>query len=1201
MSLSKIEMVGFKSFMNPITLQFKEGITAILGPNGCGKTNIVDAVRWVLGEQSARQLRGAKMENVIFNGTQTHKPMGYASVNLTINNERGQFPLDFAEILITRKVYRSGVSEYFINKAPCRLKDIRDLFADTGTGSHSYSVIEQEMIDWVLNDVHGERRLMFEEAAGIVKYRMRREEAQRKLSLTEADLVRLEDILEELRKQVRSLKYQMAKAKRYQLVRERIRRWELIHLRRQLAAVIAERRAAEVELSTIEGATETEDHSLGALERRVEEARAAHIELEKKRTELQNRRYDIRRKIQSSEEKLIQFTERQSQARSRIERAEREVEEAGKRLAQIAERTAEVSGHRDATASGISAAESALAALGADLRGLAERIQDLTSRLIGMKQTELDFLQDQARAKSAIEHFEQLLGELDARSSETKEKILETEKEGKVLSAERARKNAACGELEEVVHGLEGERGELMDSLEAEEKILFERERALAEKRAELLHLRSKHDLLERMKENFEGYPAGARRLLAGGDGRVKGPLVDLLKVDDRYRPACEAALAGVLDGVVVDSFSSALDLVKELAEKGSGRVRLFGEGAARPGRAAEVRGIAGCLGKLGSFVTAEAPLSHIMNGLLGSVFLFEDASRALDFALSEAGAGMIAVTLSGVACSREAGIYFAGAAAEEFSLLGRSGDLERMKEAIPALEREITVLVGQCDAERRTREGFQARVREIDGETQSAREEFSRRRDELQSIEKDQAMRKEKVALLLKSIDDIETSRFEILSKLEETRRSIKLQEENSEGALAVAVEGELALLQKRREEIEASLTERKIALASLRGAFEKDGEELKGIGEMEREFRGMVEERRRDTEASGRELAELEQSIAAERVVVRERLEEERSYERGLEELVGALEEKRSEAESAEKELKARKAERERIFEKLNEIKITLSALDTRMRDLVDKGKEMYGEDLACYLDGSELPLTDEEAAVTREMLNREKDKLESIGPVNLAAVEEFNEKKTRLDFLESQKADLVGAKEELAEAIKKINVRARSQFLETFDLVRANFQETFRILFEGGEADLALSDGSDPLEADVIITGRPKGKRLQDISLLSGGERALTALALLFALYKAKPSPFCIFDEVDAPLDDANIQRFLRMLQAFKKDTQFVIITHNKRTMEVAETLYGVTMEERGISRVVSVDFKGIEKVLSNRAVSERALIPSEVSSN
>jgi chromosome segregation protein len=388
---------------------------------------------------------------------------------------------------------------------------------------------------------------------------------------------------------------------------------------------------------------------------------------------------------------------------------------------------------------------------------------------------------------------------------------------------------------------------------------------------------------------------------------------------------------------------------------------------------------------------------------------------------------------------------------------------------------------------------------------------------------------------------------------------------------------------------------------LASLNGALEKDREEQRGLCEMETQFRGIVEERRREISASEEEIIALAAAMDQERSVARGLLDEESSYERGLEGLAGDLEERRASADAAEKELKERKTERERIFERLNETKIALSKLDISMRGLVEKAREMYDADLNCYLEGTELPLSDEEAAVTREMLDREKKKLESIGPVNLAAVEEYNENKTRLDFLEEQKADLVKAKEELMEAIKKINARARSQFLETYDIVRKNFQETFRILFEGGEADLNLSEGSDPLEAEIIITARPKGKRLQDIALLSGGERALTALALLFALYKAKPSPFCIFDEVDAPLDDANVQRFLRMLQVFKRDTQFIIITHNKRTMEVAETLYGVTMEERGVSRVVSVDIEGIEKVLRNRAASEHVLVPSEASSN
>jgi chromosome segregation protein len=313
--------------------------------------------------------------------------------------------------------------------------------------------------------------------------------------------------------------------------------------------------------------------------------------------------------------------------------------------------------------------------------------------------------------------------------------------------------------------------------------------------------------------------------------------------------------------------------------------------------------------------------------------------------------------------------------------------------------------------------------------------------------------------------------------------------------------------------------------------------------------------------------------------------------------------LEEKRGLISGIEGKLKERKAERDAIFEKINDLRVNLSSIETRMNDLVDRGRELYGEDLGSFLQGTEVPLTEEERLITKEMLDTEKRKLESLGPVNLAAVEEYDEKKHRFEFLTSQKDDLVKAREELEEAIKKINRRARKMFLETFSAVKGNFSEIFEILFEGGEADLLLGEGSDPLEADIIIRARPKGKRIQDISLLSGGERALTALALLFALYKAKPSPFCIFDEVDAPLDDANIQRFVRMLKAFAEDTQFIIITHNKRTMEAADQLFGVTMEEKGVSRLVSVDLAGIEDLLARRqpASKKKETAAAPVSSN
>jgi len=413
--------------------------------------------------------------------------------------------------------------------------------------------------------------------------------------------------------------------------------------------------------------------------------------------------------------------------------------------------------------------------------------------------------------------------------------------------------------------------------------------------------------------------------------------------------------------------------------------------------------------------------------------------------------------------------------------------------------------------------------------------------------------------------------------------------------------IETELAGRTGEKAELETALTEKKIRLASLHGIIDKQREEIRGLGEMEKQFSAIVAQRAEEISAAKEESSKLASLTAEERESVKGLIEQESSFQEEIDSLLGILEEKRSAIAGMESDLKARRSERERIFNLINEVKIRLSTIDTRMRDLVEKGREVYGADLGCCLEGVETPLTAEEQAVTPEMLENEKRKLESLGPVNLGAIEEYDEKKERLDFLESQKQDLVKAKGELEEAITKINKKARSLFLETFNTVRGYFGGIFEVLFEGGEASLELSEGSDPLEADIIISARPKGKRLQDISLLSGGERALTAMALLFALYKAKPSPFCIFDEVDAPLDDANIQRFVRMLDKFSEETQFIIITHNKRTMEAASSLFGVTMEQKGVSKIVSVNLTEIEDVLENRRSSGREMAGTQVSSN
>jgi chromosome segregation protein len=656
------------------------------------------------------------------------------------------------------------------------------------------------------------------------------------------------------------------------------------------------------------------------------------------------------------------------------------------------------------------------------------------------------------------------------------------------------------------------------------------------------------------------------------------------------------------MDGVVIDTISGAVDLVRELADGKHGGARFLAGDPDWKGSSEPSRKSAGMLGPISSFVDAPSPVRKAVDQLLDGIFLFDTLENAVEFISSDDGGSSGAVTLSGIYYSKDRGIYFSGSSGEEVSIFGRSGEIERLSGEITELESEIAVLEKGGGSLRGEKESVRERIDEVTRLSSRAREELGMRRDSFQEVERQYIMGKEKLSMMMKSLDELENGRVETISKLEEARLALAMQHDSGDISDSERLESELTGLRKNREQLDTTLTSRKVSLASLQGTLDRQNEELRGLGEMEKQFRVIIEQRSVETTSAKEETARLERSVEEERTAVKALLEEESSYEKEIGSMHDLLEEKRGMIHAIESELKERKAEREAIFEKINDMRVSLSSIDTHMKDLVERGKELYDEDLSCYLEGAEIPLSEEESLVTKEMLDREKRKLEGLGPVNLAAVEEYDEKRQRFEFLNSQREDLILARAELEEAIKKINRRARKLFIETFATVRDYFSEIFEVLFEGGEADLHLGEGSDPLEVDIIIRARPKGKRIQDISLLSGGERALTALALLFALYKAKPSPFCIFDEVDAPLDDANIQRFVRMLKKFSEDTQFIIITHNKRTMEAADQLFGITMEEKGISRIVSVDLAGIEDILSRRKpASSKEEAAAPISSN
>ncbi|MCK4549694.1 MAG: hypothetical protein KAU49_05980, partial [Candidatus Krumholzibacteria bacterium] len=890
----------------------------------------------------------------------------------------------------------------------------------------------------------------------------------------------------------RALKYQVGKARRYHTISERIRAYGLVHLRRSLSGLLAEKREAEKELSGSRELTERDDVSLDESEKKVEQEKLLLVEMEKKNTDQQNKRYEVRRKIQGSEEKIIQFSERKGEAERLIERAGREIEEAKSRLGRIAERIDGVTTEVTVTGESITSEEESIRKLGGLFEEVSVKMERIQVELIDLKQTQLDFIQDQARVKSSVEHYEKILVDLNERAGNLRERIVSFESETAQLSGERDAREGALSDAQRVLSSLEAENTERTVRLETVENELVANVAAAAEKKESLAAMKSRHELFTKMKEDFEGFPGGARHILKKGDSRVRGPIADMIGTKKEYRRALEAVLGGLMDGVVIDSIGGAVELARELSEGKFGGARFLADDPGWDATGGNTQEAPGMLGPFASFVKTPDGARRAIDQLLDGIYLFDTIENAIAFISAGGGNAVGAVTASGIFYARGRGIYFSGSSGEEVSIFGRAGEIERLAGEIGAFEKDLAGLEKKGGSLRSEKESVRERIEEISRLSTRAREELGRRREAFQEVEREYIMGKEKTSMMMKSLDELENGRVETLSKLEEARLALAMQQSSGDISDSERLESELAGFRKNREELDTELTSRKVRLASLQGTLDRQNEELRGLGEMEKQFRAIVEQRSVEISSAGEETARLERSIVEERAGVKTFLEEESSYEKEIGLMHDVLEEKRELIGGIEGRLKERKAEREAIFEKINDLRVNLSSVETRMNDLVDRGKELYEEDLSRYLEGVEIPLTEEERLITKEMLDGEKRKLEGLGPVNLAAVEEYEEKNQRFEFLTAQKEDLVNAREELDEAIRKINRRARKMFLETFHAVKSYFSEIFEVLFEGGDADLHLGEGSDPLEVDIIIRARPKGKRVQDISLLSGGER-------------------------------------------------------------------------------------------------------------
>ena len=1253
MYLQSLELIGFKSFAPKTTLRFHRGVTAIVGPNGCGKSNVLDAIRWVLGEQSAKALRGGEMADVIFNGTDTRQPHNMAEVSLTFSECEQELGVEWNEVRITRRVFRDGKSEYLINGTPCRLKDIHNLFMDTGIGRSAYSIMEQGRTALLLNSRPEDRRSIFEEAAGITKYKAQKKEALRKLEYTESNLLRVSDIIKEVKRQIGSLQRQAGKARRYQ---------SLIEDLRVLDTHLSHRTYLDLERSITEVAEQVEksadaralyEHEIAQQEQEVATAREQVTTLDAESEGARDSLQTLRNRIFSGESRIETNTERCGEFREMILRARTDMEATHLR---IREQENE-----------IEQTDAQITSLLEVLRGEEELLQAGTARLQQAQQERQSSEQASEALTGRLHELENRLtdvrGELStagARRDAERARLLQLQEQvsiaGLAVSTAAIRADQTGAAQASTRASLDEAEQELIASQQGHDEAQAARQIAETEWNNAVKQLSEREHRLEillQLEREGEGLGEGAQAILRGLDrpefyqAGILGTLASLVEVPPAEIPAIEAALGAASRAIVFADAGMAESALQTLREAVQGRAAVMASDLVPVIPSSQVGVLPeGALSWATDVVRATGSAHGLIARLLEGIAIVPDLQMA--FRLKKAYPGVAFATRTGEFLGRD-GVAHGGATGDA------TGSALLRRSQIAALEREVSALRESVAHLSLVREGALAALEAAVMRLRDAREHLGNTQGLLAAAQADHLL---------------------ATRELENVRH----RHESLDGEIS-ALQGHIALLEEQitasHQQLEAANLELTTAreersASASRIALLRDAETAAAAELAEARLRVATERQRQQSLASQRapmeaRIRELAETITArERDIVthEERIKSLEVESTGLAESVETWRIESAESEAKVLELGVRRSELQAGVEALeialrgarknlsdlqdnrSKNEVRLAELKLRSESIRDHVSRRYQLDLAGFEpdryallkavaqqkekerraalpEASESTTDSSEPGVITSQENIEEitaeavqaisgpvpaeipwerielvvaeltERVDSMGPVNLDAIQEFDELEERYRFLEQQNTDLVNGKDELLEAISRINKTTRELFSETFEKIRINFQEMFTQLFGGGKANLLLMDESDPLESGIEIIAQPPGKKLQSISLLSGGERTMTAVALLFAIYMVKPSPFCVLDEMDAPLDESNIGRFIKLLDRFIGQSQFMVITHNKRTMSRADTLYGVTMEERGISKLLSVKFTGRDEQLPPAAASNSTL--------
>jgi chromosome segregation protein len=1290
MYLKNLTVLGFKSFADKTSLNFQPGVTAIVGPNGCGKSNVSDAIRWVLGEQSAKALRGGEMADVIFNGTDGRKPLGMAEVSLTIGGVDDEHltaagvELAYNEVTVTRRVFRDGGSEYYINKTPCRLKDIQQLFMGTGVGRTSYSIMAQGNITQILSSKPEDRRLIFEEAAGITKYKTQKREALRKLESTEQNLVRVADLVREVKRQIGSLQRQAGKARRYKQLAQELQHLDTQLARHQFDVLLAEITERQSTAETLRLETENSSSEVQRCEEEIAQLRTRLSELEHAIGLMQQRGLELKSeadrhesRVQFNEERLQEFAAQNSKALAEISQAEERRRIAEEEMATVA--------------ANLAAAE---AALDQHRKALETKQEALRSVEQQARQRQELLRQAQADAFAATQDLSRLRNELNALDIQKQGNMVRLQKisaEKIQLEEERARLETHLREfalnVETQKLNAQNSRGTLEQRQARLREIQQDISRAAQEQDQVLqqqAEKRSRLNVLEQLDAGHEGFSAGSLAALKQSQ-HVLGSLADRIKVPDQYVTAIESALGHHLQLVLTEQPESARQILADLHANKKGRASiaplslvrgnhssaagaeniganagpmpsagndsgngngngrgihsglgaeshldgLGGNGSTQPAVAVESavalslerspaspRAVSAELNghplPALDVVESDAAVQPLLESLLGTTRVVRDLDSATDAWHSTAGAFHF-VTLTGEVLSRH-GVYTGGSAGKgqgtaPGSILGRKNQIADLRSALALLQEVVAEMSRRKGALQSEQTELQASLQQAQTELRAHEVAIATNEGEVRALQSSQRLLHQKIDTVVYEIQSLAAQEQEGLRKTSELSARVGDLETREQACHAKVTEltAELEALSKQRDAANAGLTESRIALATQEQMRSSCRQQRQALEQRIRELSQAVEQRRSEISSFVGRKEQAEAEIQDSRGKIATLQHEREQVSNQAAELMAQKQSQEADIAAREESLKEQRRRLSEIQQQRSSLDIELAQKNMAVQNLRERIQQKYKVNLddirsecITITVADEGPAKvhvmspDEMAAAgaatdwnaVADQVNALQQRIDEMGQVNLVAIEEYEETEQRFQFLSKQHDDLVQAKAQLMEVINRINVQTREMFRTTFEQIRENFRSMFTEVFGGGKADLVLMDENDLLESGIEIVARPPGKQLQTISLLSGGEQTMTAVSLLFSIYQVKPSPFCVLDELDAPLDESNINRFIRVLQRFLAHSQFIIITHNKRTIGMADVLYGVTMQEHGVSRIVSVRFHKADDAVAGR---------------